>query len=169
MSKLHIANYFEADRRSVRAGEAMDLGSVITITDNGSGGRVAMKVTSAGQAVSGIVGVAFKVSADPLQVTASTVNADSGADLGSRIVTIASGDQIVEVRRGAVLEYTADLLDDSLNPAADTPGTTPDVGDILHIKAGKWCEVGASGAVIPATPIAKVYRTFGTKVLVELV
>jgi hypothetical protein len=167
MSKLHIANYFEADRRSVRAGEAMDLGSVITITDNGSGGRVAMKVTSAGQAVSGIVGVAFKVSADPLQVTASTVNADSGADLGSRIVTIASGDAIVEVRRGAILEYTADLLHDSLNPAEG--GATPAVGTALSVKDGKWCTAATSSAITPTDAVAKVYRTFGTKVLIELV
>lgn len=167
MAKLHIANYFDAPRFSIKAGEAMELGMVITASDDGKGGRVAKKVTAANQLVAGTMAVAFKVSADPQQVTASTVNADSRADLGSRIVTIASGDGIVEVRKGAILEYTADLLDDSLNPAAG--GTTPSVGDSLSVKGAKWCAAGAAGALAPSAPVAKVYRTFGTKVLVELI
>lgn len=164
--KLHIANYFDADRRSAKAGEDIGIGDVIKIEDDGVGGRRAMKATVIADLVPGTCGVAFKVSADPLQVTASTVNADSRADLGSRIVTILSGDQMVEVRRGAILEYSADLLDASLDPARG--GTTPSVGAQLNVKASKWCAVGTSGQVIPAAPIAKVFRTFGTKVLVEL-
>lgn len=165
--KLHIANYFDADRRSARAGEAIGLGEVIKISDDGVGGRRAMKVTQISDLVPAVCGVAFKVSAEPLAVTSSTVDADSGASLGSRIVTIASGDQMVEVRRGAILEYTADLLDASLDPARG--GTTPVVGASLHVKAAKWCAVGTASAIVPAAPVAKVFRTFGTKVLVELI
>ena len=168
MSKLHIANYFESERLSCRAGEAMTQGMVIKLESDGAGGRRAMKLANSDSAklVVGTYGVAFKVSADPFQVTSSTVNADSGADLGSRIVAISSGDDIVQVSRPAILEYTADLLHDSLNPAAG--GATPAVEANLEIKDSKWCAVGTSGAI--ASPIAgRVHRTFGTRVQIRLV
>jgi hypothetical protein len=82
------------------------------------------------------------------------------------LVTIASGDQVVEVRSGAIIEYSADLLDDSLNPAAG--GATPTVGDALSMKGSKWCSAGAGGALTPTSPVARVFKVFGTRVLVEL-
>lgn len=168
---IHIANYFDADRRSALAGEDLPLGAVCAVsagTGTAAGNRVLTKVTAAGDLKPGKFGVAFKVSSDPLQVTSSTVNADSHADLGSRVVAIKSGDQIVEVREGAIVEYHPSLLDDSLNPAAASPGTLPAIGDALGIKAGKWCAAGASGA-ITSPVVGRVYDVVGGKVRVELV
>ena len=166
MPYLHIANYYEADRRSARAGEAMGLGNVIKIVDDGVGGRKALKVALVGDITPGAFGVVYKVSADPLQVSSSTASTDAGKTLQDHIVSIASGDQVVEVRRGAILEYSADLLDASLDPAEG--GTTPSVGQVLGVKNAKWCNTGAASALVPTTPVAKVYRKFGTRVLVEL-
>lgn len=167
--KFWLANFFDADRRSCIAGEAMDVGQVIAISDNGSGARRALKVTNANQCVPGIAAMALKVSPMSDAVTASTVNADTGKDLGARIVTIASGDAIVECRRGSIGEYFAADLDDSLNPAATVPGVTPTVGQVLGVKNGRFCDTTAASALVPTVPFAKVFRVFGTKVLVELI
>jgi hypothetical protein len=163
--KLHIANYEDADRRSVLAGEDMPLGAVIKISGtNADEDRVAMKLADADSALllPGKYAVSFKVSSDPLQVSSST----APAFLGDHTVSISSGDQMVEVRRGAILEYDPSLLDDSLNP--DNAGTLPNVGDALGIKGSLFCDAGVGGA-ITSPVIARVYDVVGGKVRIELV
>lgn len=174
--KISIANYYDADRRTAVAGEDIPLGAVIKISAgavgvSGSPLRKANIVANADAAllVAGNYGVAFKVSGDPLAVTASTVTADSGKDLGSRIVSIKSGDLMVEVRKGAILEYDPGLLHSSLDPAR--AGTLPTVGQALGVLGGLFATAAAttSGSGITSPVIARVYNTQGGKVRVELV
>lgn len=164
---IHIANYFEADRRSAVAGEDMALGCVTVASPDGTGQRELNKLTAQNEIKPGIVGIAFKVSADPLQVSSSTVS----ESLGDRSVSIKAGDQIVEVRVGAMVEYDVSLLDDSLNPGATVPGTLPDVGDALAINPtnSKFCKSDVSGA-LTAPVFGRVFEVRGSKkVVVELV
>ncbi len=166
---IHIANYFEADRRSATAGEDMDLGVVTVASPDGTGQRELNKLTTQAEVKAGKVGIAFKVSADPQQVTASTVNADSNLDFGTRVVSIKEGDQIVEVRQGAMVEYDISLLDDSLNP--DEAGTLPVVAQALAINPvnSKFCKADVVGAIV-APVFGIVFEVRGTrKVVVELV
>lgn len=166
MSLVHIANYFDAPRGTCTAGAALDQGGVIYLSPDGSGGRKALAPTAGAQLLAGNYGVVLKISADPFQVTASTVNADSGRDLGSRLVTIASGDKVVEVGPGAIIEYHASMLHSSLDPSRS--GATPAVGAALAVKDGLWADAGAASAI--TTPvIGRVHKTFGTKVLVKVV
>lgn len=162
---LHIANYFDSSRRTAIAGEAIPLGSVIKLSAAPNGDRLAQVVADADSAllVAGNYGVAMKISTERLQVT-KTSNVPQ--DWGSRLVTIASGDAIMEVARGAILEYDPSLLHTSLNPAAG--GALPAVGAALAVKGGKFCAAGTSGAI--ASPvIARVHGLVGSKVRIELV
>lgn len=161
---FHIANYYDAPRYSARAGETMTIGMVVKVSLFGTGERKLMKLLDADSAelVAGKYGVVAKVSGEPNLVDTST----APARLGSRVISIASGDHVVEVRRGAIMEYTADLLHASLNPGSG--GATPAVGDALGIKDSLWCTAATGGAI--TSPVAgRVFRTFGTRVLVELV
>lgn len=161
--KLHIANLLDSERYTVKAGEAIALGQVIVI-NNVAGVRTATYVrdAQASQLVQGKFGVAYKVSDDSLAVRESAVPADFA---GSRVVTIGSGDLMVNVLPGAILEYDLSLLDASLDPARS--GTLPTATAALSIKDGKFCAVGVSGAI--ASPIVgRVYDLLGGKVRVEL-
>ena len=167
MSKIHIANMTEANRRTVRALADMDIGDVISIIDDGAGGRAAIPLTSSGQLVAGACAVAMKFSADPLQVHESTVNTDSGRDLGSRILTIESGDLIVACYEGTILEYPADELHPSLNAAVG--GTTPDATDALSIDSASSKFATVASGDIDSPILGRVYSVFGTKILIQLV
>lgn len=162
---LHIANYFDASRRTAIAGEAIPLGSVIKLSAAPNGDRRALVVADADSAllVPGNYGVALKISTLQLQVTESN---NVPAEFGTRLVAINSGDAIIEVARGAILEYDPSLLHNSLNPAQG--GALPAVGAALAVKNGKFCAVGTSGAI--ASPvIARVHGLVGSKVRIELV
>lgn len=168
MSTLHIANYFDCDRLSAVAGEAMTPGMIVKVTGNAAGERKLMKLLDAdsAQVVAGKYAVVTKEMIDRDEVESST----AASDTGSRIVSIASGDAVLELRKGTKIEYSPDLLDDSLNPGAS--GALPGVGDALAIKGSKWCASGTGGAI--ATPVAgRVLRVFGSgttaKVVIELV
>jgi hypothetical protein len=163
MSYLHIANYFECDRVSAVANSALVIGSVCKVTDDGKGQRLLTPLTATGDLVKGKYCIVTKESVDPFEVTDSTIPATLA---GNRIVTIASGDNVLELRRGVKVEYSADLLDDSLNPA--NGGATPLVGDQLAIKGSKWAASGASGVVGSSAGTGEVFRVFGTHVIVEL-
>lgn len=159
---IHVANWYDADRRSALAGSAFALGSVCVATAGAKGDRVVNPVASdADIAKTGAVSIVIKVSSDPLQVDASTVP----SEMGTRIVTIKSGDQVVECRPGSIVEYHPSLLDASLDPAR--AGTLPTVGQSLGVKGGLPCALGAASALV-AAPILKVYDVVGGKVRVEL-
>lgn len=166
---LHIANFADADRRTAVAGEVLALGVVTIASENvATGARKLMRVTAAAQMKVGVTGVALKVSADADAATASTVNTDTAANTGSRIVTIAAGDLIIECRRGSIMHFDVSLLDASLDPAR--AGVLPNPGEALgvHPTNGLFCSLGTAGAFL--VPVFGVcHETFGTtKVRIEL-
>lgn len=163
---IQIANFYDAPRRTAVAGEAIPQGAVIKLTAAADGQRKAMKLTDSDSAllVFGKYGVAVKISARQYQVTQSLFGVPS--DWGSRITTIVSGDQIVEVGRGAILEYDPSLLHDSLNPA--NGGALPVVGDTMAIKGGLFAAASASGA-ITSPVVARCFDVLGGRVRIELV
>lgn len=163
---LHIANYFDSDRRSAIAGNDLSMGAVCKVTaDAVTGERVLNFATVTGDLQNvGAYAVALKVSADPLQVDTSSVPVEY---LGNRIVTIKSGDKIVEVRRGAILEYSPTILDASLDPAR--AGALPTAGAALAVKntTGLPCTTGAAGA-ITSPVVLRCYNVVNGKVRIEL-
>lgn len=161
--KIAIVNYLDADRRTAVAGEDLALGAICKVSADASGNRVLTTVTAQADLQKvGRYAFAFKVSSDPLQVTASTVP----SELGNRMVSISSGDFIVEARRGTIMEYDPSLLDASLDPARG--GTLPVAGDTLAVKNGLPCATGAASAI--TTPVvATCYNVVNGKVRVELV
>lgn len=159
---VHVANWYEADRRSATAGAALPMGGVCVATGDANNNRVLnVAASDADLAKTGQVSIVIKVSSDPLQVDKSTVP----SEMGNRIVTIKSGDAVVECRAGSIIEYAPEALDASLDPARG--GTAPVVGQKLGVKAGLPCSLAASGALI-AAPILEVYNLVGGKVRVEL-
>lgn len=163
-----ILNYFDADRRSVSAGEAMTIGDVVKVVVSGTS-RSVTKLGDADDALAlpGNVGVVFKVSTDPNQVVESAASANA-AVTGDRIPSIASGDAVVICRAGTIIEYNASELDDSLNP--DAAGVLPTVGQDLGVSGSKFATIAAATAAGIASPvIARCYQVIGSKVAVELV
>jgi hypothetical protein len=161
---ISIVNYFESDRRTAFAAADMALGSICKVTANANGDR--LMTTAPVQADLQKVGayaIAFKVSADPLQVDVTSVPVEY---LGNRVVSIKSGDAIVEVRRGAIVEYDPSLLDASLDPARS--GVLPTDGATLAVSAtGLPCTTAAVGA-ITSPVILRCYNVVGGKVRIEL-
>lgn len=159
MGYFSIANFWEADRRTARAGESMQQGAVVKVLDWGDGQRKLMKLTTGDTPAVGAYGVAYKVGTDPNQVESSTANTTL---LGTRTVSIVSGDYVVEVRPRAILEYSTDLLHSSLS-------TIQAVGTALGILAGQWC-TAATGSAVTAPVCGRIFRYFGaSRVLIELV
>lgn len=160
---LHVANYFEADRRSAVAGNDLPMGTVCAVTTNAAGDRVLNAVTVVGDIQkTGAYAIALKVSADPLQVDVTSVPVEL---LGNRVVTIKSGDRIVECRRGSIMEYSPTICDASLDPAR--AGALPIAGDSLGIKAGLPSSLGAGGAII-STVVLRCYNVVNGKIRIEL-
>jgi len=164
--KLHIANFYDAPRHTAVAGEDIALGAVIKISAATNGERKALTVgdSDAAELVAGKYGVAAKVSVDQLQVSESLYGVPT--EWGSRVVAIKSGDAIVQVAKGAIIEYDPSLLHDSLNPIA--AGNLPVVGEALAIKGGKFCKANVSGA-ITSPVVGRVFDVLGGKVRIELV
>jgi|NOAtaT_7_FD_contig_51_2529103_length_2017_multi_5_in_0_out_0_2 uncharacterized protein with ACT and thioredoxin-like domain len=164
--KLHIANFYDAPRHTAVAGEDIALGAVIKISANAAGERKALTVgdSDSAELVDGKWGVAAKVSVDQLQVSESLFGVPT--EWGSRVVAIKSGDAIVQVAKGAIIEYDPSLLHTSLNPAAS--GALPVVGEALAIKGGKFCKANVSGA-ITSPVVGRVFDVLGGKVRIELV
>lgn len=160
--KLSIANYLDADRRSAIAGEDLALGAIVKVAGNAKNERVLTAVTAQAdlQAV-GKYAIAFKVSSDPLQVSASTVP----SEMGTRLVSIKSGDHIVECRRGTIMSYDPSLLDASLDPAR--AGTLPTVGAALAVLNGLPCGAAAVGA-ITSPVVLRCYDIVNGQVRIEL-
>ena len=161
---INVANFYESPRYSAVAGEDATQGMVVKIEQDAAGERRLYKLLDADAAelVAGNYGVIYKVSEDPDQVESSTAPTPTR----DRVPTILSGDAVVEVRRGAIIEYTADLLHSSLDP--DRAGTTPAATDTLALKDSQWCTTG-TGSAITSPVVGRVYKVYGTNVLVELV
>jgi hypothetical protein len=162
---LHIANFYDAPRRTAIAGEAIPLGAVIKL-DNAAGERTALVVDDADAAIllPGTYGVAMKVSNQALQVSSSD---GVPADFGTRLTAIATGDAIMEIGRGAIIEYDPSLLHASLDAARS--GVAPVAGDALGVKDGLFCKADVVSAIISPV-IGRVFEVLGNgKVRVELV
>lgn len=162
---INVANLLDADKRSCVANEAITMGMLIKMSDNGAGKRLAKLLLDADTTLigrTGTIGVAYKLSTEAYQVATTTAPAATG----DRTVAIVSGEQMIELRRGSLVEYTADLLHSSLDPSR--AGTTPVAGADLYVKGSQWCSTGTASSLSGAV-IGRVFRVFGKKVVVELV
>jgi hypothetical protein len=161
---IHVQNFYECDRLSAVAGETMSTGMVVKVSDNTKGERKLLKLLDADTPVLGKYAIVTKELVDPFEVISSTATSDTGI----RTVSIASGDAVLELRRGVKVLMSLDLFDASLDPARS--GTLPAVGDQLKVKGSLLCSSGTAGAV--ATLIAEVLRVYGSgstaQVAVEL-
>lgn len=157
--KLHIANFEDADRRTATALEAMVEGNVVYASGVPGGKRCLNKVTVTGNLKVGAWGVVAKFSDQALAVSDSTA---SVTDFGSRLITIVSGDLVVEVRRGAILEYSTDLLHPSITALNVSPG------EELGILNAQWCKAATGSAIV--SPVAgKIYGVRNGQIQIELV
>lgn len=160
-----VLNWYDADRRTVVADEAMAIGDVVKVVTNADGQRHITKLgdTDDALALSGNIGIVFKVAGTADSVQEST----AAAATGDRTVSIASGDLVTLVRK-AIVEYNADELHASLDP--DNSGTLPAVGADLGVSGSKFSTIAAATSAGIASPvIARCYMLNGTKVAVELV
>lgn len=162
---IHIANFYEADRRTAVAGENMTQGMVVKIDQSASGERRLYKLlnTDSAELVAANYAVVAKFSVDPDQVESTTAPSPTR---DRTTVNVLSGDMVVEVRRGSIIEFSADLLHSSLDPARS--GATPAATDTLAIKDSLFCKTDVASA-ITSPVVARVYKVYGTAVLVELV
>lgn len=169
---IHVTNWKYADIGTGVAAAAMSQqGLVCKVTDDGAGRRLLTPILDTEDALvlAGNYAVALKVDTDPNEI--DFANPDGLTVPGAtrdRSVTIAADDLVMECRAGTKLEYSADLLDNSLNPAQG--GTTPTVGQDLGISGSKWATIAAATSAGIATPVVgRVHKVFGTSVVVELV
>jgi len=166
---IQIANYEDARRLSATAGETMAQGEVVYVSDDGSGNRFLMKVGNgdAAKLLAGNYGIVFKVDVRAEAVESTFVGVGQ-KELGgtTRLTTIVSGDAVVVVGRGAIVQYAPADLDDTLNAAEG--GALPAVGDSLGVLGSKFCKADAQSAIV-SPYIGRVNLVLGTNVLVELV
>ena len=162
---LHIANYAAAHRLTATAGSDIPLGAVIVASDVGGERRV-NGVTNAQGAllVPGNYGVALKVSKLQLQVT--SVTGATPEDFGTRLTSIKSGNAIVEVKPGAIMEYDTSLVHSSLDPKRG--GALPLAGAALAVHNGLFCTPATAGA-ITSPVVGRVNEVIGGKIRVEIV
>lgn len=158
---ITVLNWYDADRRTAVADEAMALGDVVKVVVAASDGQ--RHVTKLGDtddalAVAGNVGVVFKVAGTDDSVQSSTASAKTG----DRTVTIAANDLVVLLRGGAIIEYNISELDASLS--------APTVGQTLGVSGSKFATVAAAtSAGIVSPVIGRVYAVNGTKCAIEIV
>ncbi len=163
----HVVNFKYADMETATAGAAMNIGDIGLVTEGATGDI--RQVDPIGDTddllvLEGNVGVVIKFPADALEVATSTAQPSTG----DRVPSIATGDLVVLVGKGAILEYDADELDDSLNPGQG--GTTPTLGDDIGISSAKFSDIATAVSAGIAVPvIARVHKLFGTKVQIKLV
>lgn len=165
MGQIHIANFFECDRLSAIAFESMDPGMIVKVSDNLKGERRLLKLADgdAAELVAGKYAIVTKELLDANEVTVTTASAASGV----RTVSIVSGDAVLELRRGVAVEYPADMLHSSLDPARG--GVTPAAGDAVHIKSSLPCRNTGVASAITSPVVLRVLRVHGTAVVLELV
>ncbi len=166
---IAILNYDEADRRSARAGEDdMEIGNVVQVIDDGSGGRKAILAGDTGTTLSPTaVGILWKVRMDGRRVTTTTdLTTVQLRDLGDARTYVDSGDQVVVVRKGAIIEFDEDSCHASLY-TSNVPNVV--VGAKLVIKDAKIAKSGTGSANTTPDPFAFVYAINGAKIFAELV
>lgn len=170
MSTLHIANFFECDRTSAVAGETMTPGMIVKASADATGQRKLLKLLDADSAslVAGLYAIVTKEAVDADEVETTTANTSVS---GNRVVSISSGDAVLELRRGVKIEVSPDLLHSSLDPSQG--GTLPAAGDSLFIKSSTFCKNSGVAGSISSPIVARCFRTFGSgstaKVVIELV
>lgn len=161
----HITNMKYADLGTGVAAATIVQGQICIVTDNGAGKRLLTVAADTDDALvlAGNYAVAMKFTTDAAEVQSSTASAATG----SRLATIAADDLVLEVRRGAKIEYTAAELGASLDAARG--GATPTVGQALGVSGGYWATAAAATSAGIATPvIGRVNAVFGTTVRIEL-
>lgn len=162
---IQITNWKYADVGTVVAATDMGQGQLCKIDGLGLNRRATILTdTDDALVLSGNYCMVLKVGTSDEEADVSTVP----ARFGTRLVGIFAGDLVAEVRKGAKVRLTADLLDASLDPARS--GTTPAVGAALGISGGRLSTIAAATTSGIATPVvARVHKVFGTDVIVELV
>jgi hypothetical protein len=168
---IAILNYDESDRRSARAGaDNMEIGDVVQVIDDPdtAGARKAIPAGNTGTTlVRTAVGILWKVRMDGRRVvTTTSLSTKQLRDLGDARTYVDSGDQIVVVRSGAIIEFDEDSCHSSLY-TTNLPNV--DVGDLIVIKDSKIAKSGTSSANTTPNPFAYVYAVSGAKIFVELV
>ncbi len=165
---IAILNYEESDRRSARAGEDdMEIGNVVKVVDDGDGNRVALLAGNSDTLVPTATGILWKVRMDGRRVvTTTSLSAKQLRDLGDARTYVDSGDQVVVVRKGAIIEFDEDSCHSSLY-TTNLPNV--EVGDKLVIKDALIAKSGTGGANTTPDPFAFVYRVNGAKIFAELV
>lgn len=151
---MQVRNFTEANRYSAQyfASETspIQFGQVVKIVDDGTGGRRMQLVVTgdAGKLKPSEFGLAFKVSTDAVQVSATTAPAFTGI----RTVQINPGDMAVQVSGPCYVQLDPSLLHASLDPARS--GTLPAVNDVLGVDpvTSTLCTAGFSGAIV--SPVA---------------
>jgi hypothetical protein len=164
--KLHIANFYDAPRHTVLAGQDIAVGAVILVGPGANGMREAVQCTDADEdlLVKGNYGIAFKVSVNPLQV--SEVLYGVPLEWGSRMTVINEGDLIGQAAPGAILQYDPSLLHASLDPARG--GVLPAVGDALAIKGGLPARANVTDAITEPV-VLRCFDVLAGNVRIELV
>ena len=161
----HITNMKYADLGTAVAAGTIVQGQICIVTDTTTGRRKMTVAADTDDALvlAGNYAVAMKFTTDAAEVNSSTASASTG----SRLPTIATDDVILEVRRGAKIEYAAAELGASLDPGR--AGATPVVGQALGVSGGYWATIAAATSAGIATPvIGRVNEVFGTTVRIEL-
>jgi hypothetical protein len=169
---IHVTNWKYADiGTAIAAADMAQQGLVCKVTDNGDGRRLMTVLLDTDDALvlEGNYAIAMKVGTDAEEVDGVHPDVANGvtaltvpAPTRDREVTILAGDLIMEVRRGAKVEYSSDLLDAQLVAAP------PTVGLALGIQAGKWTTVADAATGIASPVIGRVHKVFGTNVVIEL-
>jgi hypothetical protein len=163
---IEILNLMDSDRRSARAGEDdMEIGDVVQVVDDGDGGRVLLPVGNSDTLTAPTTGILWKIRMDGRRVvTTTSLSTTQLRDLGDARTYVDSGDQVVLVRKPAIIAFDEDSCHSSLYTTG-VPNVA--VGDRIVIKDSKIAKVGTSSANTSIT-FASVYAVNGVKIHVEL-
>jgi hypothetical protein len=163
---MKILNLFESDRRSCIAGEDLEIGQVIRIADDGEGEREAFAAADGDTLKETTTGLAWKVKMDGRRlVTTTSLTAKQLRTFGDARTYLDSGDQMVIVRKGAIVELEEEDVHASLYTSS-VPNVV--VGDTLVVKDGLLAKSGTASANT-SLDFARVYRVHGTSIFVELI
>jgi hypothetical protein len=162
---IQVTNWKYADIGTVVAATDMGQGQMCLIDGTGLNRRATIITDTDDAAVlAGNYCLIMKIGTSNEEVDSST----APARFGDRKVAILAGDLCMEVRQGAKVRLSADLLGASLDPARS--GATPAIGQALGIAGGRLATIAAATSAGIASPVvARVNKVFGTDVVIELV